>query len=509
MTSGLTRGLVTAGLVTALAMFAGVAPACAAPQGPVVTVEGGAVAGRATDDLRIFQGIPYAAPPVGDRRWRAPAPVLSWQGTRDATRFGAACMQPSGRKEAWAQVGPTSEDCLFLNIWQPAKPGKYPVMVFLHGGGFTYGSAGVPLYDGAALARRGVVVVTLNYRLGVLGFFAHPALTREAPGSALGNYGIMDQIAALRWVRKNIAAFQGDARNVTAFGESAGAGTVQLLMGAPAAEGLFDKAISQSGAGGSVLPSFAKVEAVGKTLSDAAGLGDVTAAQLRGLPADKLLLRSFPFIDGKVVVASPGTAFLRKREMKIPLIIGANSNESTLSSNNADGVKLALGTAVSDFETRYVAARPGKSADAAKTDLAEDVLSILPSVSIGAMHAAAGGRAYSYYFDQVPASQRAGSAGAGHGDELQYLFGNPYDGAVWDDADRAVSRAIGNYWVQFARTGDPNAKGTVAWPRIDEATAPHSLTIATPIRATMLTPLEEQARKAALATSIAAWTNEP
>lgn len=474
----------------------------------IATIDAGKVAGSTERDLLVFKGIPYAEPPVGDRRWRAPVRPAPWQGVRQATKFGAACPQPPGRKEPWAQVGPTSEDCLFLNVWRPAKPGKYPVMVFLHGGGFTFGAAGVPLYDGANLARRGAVVVTLNYRMGLLGFFAHPALTKESPGEPLGNYGIMDQIEALRWVKRNIAAFSGDAGNVMVFGESAGAGTVQIMMGSPAAAGLFQRAGSESGAGGSVLPSFAQAEALGQKLSDAAGLRDVTAAQLRALPVDKLLMRSFPFIDGRIVIASPGTPFARRREAKVPLLIGANSNEATLSSNNAAAVKQVLGDAVAGFEQGYIAARPGKSVDAAKTDLAEDVLSILPSLSIGVMHAEAGAPAYGYYFDQVPSNLRAGSAGTGHGDEVQYVFGNPYEGTVWDDADRAVAKATGDYWVNFARTGDPNGKGSVAWPRIDAGGAARYVVIGTPITARSLTPLEEKARAASLAASAAGWAKE-
>lgn len=485
-----------------------IAASASAQQRPIAPTTNGRVIGTAADGVAVFRGVPYAAAPIGARRWRPPVDAVAWTGLRDASRFGSACAQPPGRTEAWAQVGPTSEDCLFLNVWRPTRRGSYPVMVFLHGGGFTYGAAGVPLYDGANLARRGVVVVTLNYRLGVLGFFAHPTLTQEASGAPLGNYGIMDQLSALRWVRRNIAGFGGDARNVTVFGESAGAGSIQLMMGSPAADGLFDRAVSQSGAGGSVLPSFRTAEATGRKLTDAAGLGEVTAVQLRGLPVEKLLLRSFPFIDGRIVVASPGTAFQRRRQAKVPLIIGANSNEATLSANNAAAVKLVLGEQVAEFERAYAVARPRSSADAARIDLAEDVLSVLPSISIGTMHAAAGAPAYGYYFTQVPASQRVGSAGAGHGDEVQYLFGNPYDGAVWDANDRAVSQAMGDHWVRFARTGNPNGAGASNWPRIDDGPLPRYLSMGQPTRALTLTPLEERVRAASLAASASGWEKE-
>ncbi len=491
----------------AIAAFASILPAAAQPR-PAARIETGRVSGVAERGVLAFKGIPYAAAPVGERRWRAPAPAAPWPGVRDASRYGAACPQPSDHKEPWAQVGVTSEDCLFLNIWRPARPGKYPVMVFLHGGGFTYGAAGVPLYDGARLARRGVVVVTLNYRLGRLGFFAHPALTREDPDGLLGNYGVMDQIAALRWVKRNVAAFGGNAGNVTIFGESAGAGVVQLLMGTPAASGLFDKAISESGAGGSVLAPIRGAEGVGEKWAESVGLKDATIQQLRALPVEKTLGRSFPFIDGRVVVASPGTPFSRGREAKVPLIMGANSNEATLVNNSDAAARRVLGDRYDAFLKAYAAARPGKSEKEAAVDLAEDSLSILPSISIAAMHAANGAPSYDYYFTQVPSNLRAGSTGTPHGGELEYLFGNPDAGSVWDAGDRQVSETIAAAWVRFARTGNPNAPGTHRWRRVAGDGALRYMTIGTPARPGALTPLEQQVRKRSLAASQPGWAAE-
>lgn len=489
-----------------VAALVAAAPAPAADR-PLASTETGRVAGTVEGDLTVFRGIPYAAAPVGPLRWRPPAAAARWDGVRDASRFGRACPQPP-RDEPWARVGPTGEDCLVLNIWRPAKAGRYPVLVFVHGGSFTFGAAGVPLYDGAKLARRGAVVVTINYRLGLLGFFAHPALTREAGTDPVGNYGIMDQAAALRWVRRNIAGFGGDPRNVTLFGESAGAGSVQLLMASPAGRGLFHRAASQSGAGGSVLASLAEAEALGARLAEAAGLRDATAAQLRAIPAERLLARSFPFIDGRIVRNSPGNAFRLGRTARIPLIIGANSNEATLASNNPEIAKLALGDRTEAFARAYIAARPGMPEAAARIDLAEDALSLMPSMSVAVMHAANGAPAWDYYFTQVPASARAGSAGAGHGDELQYLFGNPYDGVTWDAADRAVSDAMGDAWVRFARTGKPGGGGLAAWPRVDAGGLPRYLTIGPPGAAKALTPLEEDVRRTSLAASTARWVKE-
>lgn len=506
------RALATVAMIAATAFPARPGSAKPAESRPLVRVESGTLAGAVDQGVLVFRGIPYAAPPIARLRWRAPAPALRWKGVRDASRYGAACPQPSDHKEAWARVGPTSEDCLFLNVWRPAHTGKYPVMVFLHGGGFTYGAAGVPLYDGAKLARRGVVIVSLNYRLGKLGFFAHPALTREDPSGLLGNYGVMDQIAALRWVRRNIALFGGDPGDVTLFGESAGAGVVQTLMGSPEAKGLFQKAISESGAGGSVLAPIrnapVSAEVQGEHWAESLGLKDATVDQLRALPVEKTIGRAFPFIDGRVIVASPGTPFLRKSEAKIPLMIGANSNEATLPSNNEALARMVLGARYDALAQAYLAARPGATLEAAKTDLAEDTLSILPSMSIAVMHAANGAPAYSFYFTQVPANRRAGSAGVPHGGELEYLFGNPDEGSSWDDADRKLSRTMGDLWVRFARTGNPSLPG-MTWPATGPAGLPHYLILGTPTRAATLTPLEEDVRKASLAASAARWAQEP
>jgi len=474
-------------------------------QRPTVRIDSGKLKGVAEKGVVAFKGIPYAAAPTGELRWRPAVRPAKWPGVRDASRYGAACPQPGDHKEAWARVGATSEDCLFLNIWRPSSSGKHPVMVFLHGGGFTYGAAGVPLYDGANLARRGVVLVSMNYRLGLLGFFAHPALTKADPGSPQGNYGIMDQIEALRWVRRNIAAFGGDPHNVTIFGESAGAGVVQVLMGSPQAKGLFDKAVSESGAGGSVLMPIrgagTSAEAAGEQWAKSAGLPDATAAQLRSLPVERLLKRSFPFIDGSVVVASPGAPFAAGTEKKLPLIIGANSNEATLAGNNEAQAKWVLGDsydqALADYRTI--------SGDMAPTRLAEDSLSILPSFSIAKMHAANGAKAYAYYFDQVPASRRAGSAGTPHGGELEYLFGNPDEGSIWDEADKRASQAMAAYWVNFARTGNPNGADLPAWPQVSAAGNLTYLAIDSSPHKVELTNLREKVRQRSLATSRSGW----
>lgn len=501
-------------LATALPFaLATAGPALARPSPTQVEIDTGTVAGSAEGQLLVFKGIPYAAPPVGPLRWKAPQPALHWAGLRETRGFGAACPQGTEHKEPWAQVGPMSEDCLFLNVWRPKGGGKHPVMVFLHGGAFTYGAAGVPLYDGAALAARGVVIVTVNYRLGRLGFFAHPALTREDPNGQLGNYGIMDQVAALRWVKRNIAGFGGDPGNVTIFGESAGAGTVQILMSSPTSAGLFHKAISESGAGGSVLLPIRggalNAEKLGELWAGSLGLKDATAEQLRAIPLADVVRngRSFPFLDGKVVVRSPGDPFYQGKQMRIPLIIGGNSNESSLGGMTEAAAKALLGNAFPDLLKGYVA-MTGKPSAAAAVDLAEDVGFVLPSYALADRQAAAGAKAYAYYFDQVPVDQRAGATGTDHGGELEYVFGTKPVEHRWDAQDAAVSKMMGDYWVRFAKTGDPNGPGTPRWPAVTTQPTAY-LSVGAKTQAARLQPVQERAKAAAMADSVKKWAVMP
>ncbi|WP_032986273.1 carboxylesterase/lipase family protein, partial [Cronobacter malonaticus] len=269
-------------------------------ESPTVTTTHGDVRGLTENDIAVWRGIPYAAPPVGERRWRAPQPLTAWQGVRDATAFSAASWQNAGfcRELAGGDPGAFSEDCLYLNVWAPAtRETPLPVMVWLHGGGFTLGAGSLPPYDGQALARRGVVLVTINYRLGHLGFFAHPALEGEDPAGPVYNFALLDQIAALRWVQDNIAAFGGDRDNVTLFGESAGARSVLSLMASPLAKGLFHKAIVQSGY---TLPDIPRRKALlnGAALTRHLGLDNPTAADLRALPADTFWPLTAPYVTG-------------------------------------------------------------------------------------------------------------------------------------------------------------------------------------------------------------------
>lgn len=490
------------------------APSAAAQSGSTpMTLDSGRIAGTVEGPLTVFRGVPFAAPPVGPLRWKAPQPTPPWTGVREARAFGAACPQGPEHKEPWAQVGAMSEDCLFLNVWRPTKPGKYPVMVFLHGGGFTYGAAGVPLYDGAALAKRGAVIVTINYRLGRLGFFAHPALTREDPQGRLGNYAIMDQIAALEWVKRNIARFGGDAANVTLFGESAGAGSVQILMGAPLANGLFHKAISESGSGSSALfpirGGALNAEKLGDMWAGSLGLKDATPEQLRALPLADVVRngRAFPFIDGKVVVRSPGEPFYRAAEKRIPLIIGGNSNESSLGGMTEAAAKALLGEQFPALLQGYVA-MTGKPAATAAIDLAEDAGFVLPSYALADRHAANGAPTFAYWFDQAPVDQRVGAAGTDHGGELEYVFGTKPVEHRWDARDVAVSKLMGDYWVRFARTGNPNGGGAPTWPAVTTGPTAY-LAVGAETTPARLQPVQERAKDAAMADAQKKWAATP
>lgn len=502
-------GIAVAAVATQLAFAA---PATGQAASPPVLTDAGAVTGKVEGKVVAFRGIPYAAPPVGPLRWQPPQPTVRWSGNRDAGAYGAACPQPE-REEAWAQVGRQSEDCLFLNVWRPRKPGKYPVMVFFHGGGFTFGAAGVPLYEGAKLAERGVVLVTVNYRLGRLGFFAHPALTRENPGGALGNYAIMDSVASLRWVQRNIASFGGDPGNVTIFGESAGAGTVQILMGSPDLRGLFHKAVSQSGSGASALPPIrggaVNAEALGEAWTKQLGLANATPEQLRGIPVEEVIkARGFPVIDGKVVRSSPGEPFYNGTQLKIPLMIGSVSNESTLGGMTEATARALLGDAeFASLRDAYVA-ESGKSPDAATIDLAEDLAFVTPSFALADRHAAAGAPAFGYFFDQVTSDRRANSAGTEHGGELEYLFGNPAAEHRWDAQDARVSRQMGDYWVRFAKTGDPNGSGAVRWPAVTSQPTSY-LVIGGATHAERLSAAREKAKAATMGDAAKKWAETP
>ncbi|WP_447728280.1 carboxylesterase/lipase family protein [Sphingomonas koreensis] len=435
-----------------------------------VRVDSGALDGATADGVAAFKGIPYAAPPVGERRWAAPAPVVPWTAPRDATRFGADCVQNVIPGDV-SLGAPMAEDCLFLNVWTP-KPGaggKLPVMVWIHGGGFVAGSGALATTDGAQLAGRGVVAVTFNYRLGRFGFFAHPALGEG------GNWGLMDQIAALQWVKRNIAAFGGDPANVTIFGESAGGQSVARLMAAPAARGLFAKGITASGGGRDRWPALADAQAKGSAFAAKTGAADLAA--LRALPAETVRggitilnkeeqTASGPLTDGTIVPGDADAIFAAGKQARIPFIAGSNDDELGLVP--APFLPMVNGPILAQFGegAKVVNIAYGSDATAARY-LAGDAIFVEPALALATRHARSGAPAWLFRFGYVTESKREPGKGAGHASDVPFQFGNlPADATA---ADRAAAAQIMTYWTNFARTGDPNGKGLAAWSRFDAA----------------------------------------
>jgi para-nitrobenzyl esterase len=439
-----------------------------APTSPIVKVSQGDVQGAATDGIAVFKGLPFAAPPVGDLRWRVPQHPANWSGVRPATAFSATCAQ--------------AEDCLYLNIYEPAdakRSAHLPVMVWIHGGAFIFGSGSQ--YDGTQFAKQGVVVVTVNYRLGRAGWFAHPALTAEDPKGLLGNYGLLDQIAALEWVRDNIKAFGGDPKNVTIFGESAGAISINYLMLAPQAKGLFAKAISESGFGRLAARPLSSVERSGVTFAEKVGVQgpDPAAAKaLRALSwadltsnvagigsADQLL----PMADGKMITGSAAEGFADAKEAHVPYLLGGNSDEASLTRRGINAAERLA--AIQQRRVAFIAAYdPGNSGDAVRimARLVTDTTISEPDRDLARLHASHGNATYVYHFSYTPASQRDSLLGLPHGGEIAYVFNTPR-AIPFDDEGKAVAAAANKYWAQFAKTGHPESAGGAMWPKFDAA----------------------------------------
>lgn len=445
----------------------------------VHTVPAGTIEGRAKDGIEAFAGIPYAAPPVGALRWRPPAPAPRWTGTRAAAEFGNDCPQVRFDGDATPSTQAMSEDCLYLNVWRPAKGArKLPVMVYIHGGAFVAGSAASPTLDGANLARRGALIVNFNYRLGRFGFFAHPALTAEAGGKPDANFAFLDMIAALQWVRDNASAFGGDPGNVTIFGESAGGAAVDFLMASPLAQGLFHKAIVQSGANREPYarlsvdrPTRISGEKAGAAFAAKAGLTSPDAAALRALPADTVQGQlamwdmqadrfNGPIIDGKSVVADPIERFAAGDVPKIPFIVGttgAELSEEPFAPAMMDYLKSQLDPAgLADLARAY--------GDPLPPALIDDYFFREAARGYARIMRDHGAPAWRYIFDHVTEADRAKRKGAGHASELAYLFGNLPAGA--GQSDREAARLMGDYWVNFAKNGHPNGRGLPDWPQV-------------------------------------------
>ena len=517
-TTLITRFAVAAvGLLLAVGGFAPLeAQTVLDPETPVMVTGGairGAVAAR-NAGIIAFRGIPYAAPPVGDLRWRPPAQVSGWQGVRDAAGSGPICIQNGG------QIVPQDEDCLLLNVWAPRETSEpRPVLFWIHGGGYTGGSGSTAIYDGTPLAADGAVVVTINYRLNVFGFLAHPALSAESPHGASGNYGLLDMVAALEWVRDNIAAFGGDPGRVTIFGESAGGGAVMSVMLVPQAGGLFHGAIAQSNwINGWDRPlaeparGWEAAEAQGVRVAAALGIAEGaedSLAALRAASAADVFAASnaeagsafmrtgnvwAPNVDGWVIPEDPLAMYRAGRQHPVPLITGLNGNEGSLMTRGMDipnagafeaYVRSVYPELADEMLAHYDASSPA-AAKAAVDKVVHDLYFAGPVRAHAEAQAAAGAPTWLYHFTHVPPTAWGAALGSHHAAELVYVFGTltrREEGGErplgltpvgdYTDTDTALSATMRAYWVQFAATGDPNREGLPPWPAFDPETDRH------------------------------------
>ncbi len=497
---------------------------CADLASAAVTTETGQVEGTAQDGMTVYLGIPFAAPPVGDLRWRAPQPAARWTGVKSATAFAPACTgggSPSGiRRQAIGrgnapapgrgnaptaapapaaargrQGGPpgggSSEDCLYLNVWTPARTAneRLPVMVWIYGGGFVGGSTAGALTTGKRLASKGVIVVSIAYRVGPLGYLAHPGLSAESKDRVSGNYGVLDMIAGLQWVKRNIAAFGGDPQKVTIFGESAGGIAVSMLSASPLAKGLFRAAISQSGGsfGPPSLPALPgenmllmkDAERLGQEFAAKAGAASV--ADLRKLSAAEVVAAAagsegitWPIIDGRVIPDDQYKMYEAKRFNDTPILVGYNSDEGLSFGVPAspDAYRQATRQRYGPYADRLLAAYPTDSDKVSKTarDLTRDAAFGWATWSWARLQDTHGkGKAYLYYFDQhpdYPADSPNAGRGSAHGSEIQYVFQHLPASAT--ESDKAISETMAVYWTNFAKKGDPNGPGVPAWPAYDD-----------------------------------------
>jgi para-nitrobenzyl esterase len=466
-----------------------------AADAPTVKTDKGKIAGYISKDgqIRIFKGVPYAAPPVGPLRWKPPQPAAKWHGTRTATSFGSHCMQPHVYDDMIFPDPGQSEDCLNLNVWSPAKDkhAKLPVMVWIYGGGFAGGATSEPRQDGENLAHKGVIVVSMNYRLNIFGFFVHPELTAESPQHASGNYGLLDQTAALQWVRRNISAFGGDPANVTIFGESAGSFAVSAQMASPLGQGLFARGIGESGGAFSATLPFATREEREKTDPEKVSkiLGTTKLSDLRALSADEVVKavtpqaggdaeRFPPDVDGYFLTQSVPAVYAAGKQAHVPLIAGWNADEGgipqktlTVAEFNEMAQKV-FGDQAQNFLAVYTATTDDEALRAAK-DLAADRFIAYSTWRWLEAHVATGGQpVYRYHFELPSPGDKFHQAGTTfHSDDIEYVFGNldSRQGAVWTPEDRKMSELIQTYWTNFAKTGDPNGADLPKWQTYNAA----------------------------------------
>lgn len=446
----------------------------------VVRISTGQISGSAATDpsIRVFKGIPYAKPPVGQLRWKAPQSPDSWTAVRQSTEFGPPCMQQPYPQTSiyYSPLAKTSEDCLYLNVWTAAKSAKEkrPVMVWIHGGGYTRGSGATPTYDGGNLAKKGVVVVTINYRLGVFGFMAHPELTAESDVHSSGNYGLLDMVKALEWVQKNIAAFGGDPKRVTIFGESAGSSAVNFLMASPLSKGLFQRVIGESGANFGRAGTLAQAEENGKRFGER--IQASTLAALRAKSADDLLTAGGafrPVADGWFLPEGVSAIFDQGKQSDVPLIAGYNADEArTLQPWPANGTAKSFLDQVhrrfGDFAGEFLKLYPADSEDQAReahyNSSRDQGMGWQMRTWVREQNKSGKAPAYLYYFTRIPPSPQSDRYRAYHAAEIQYAFDNLRANRQWEDADRKLADVMSSYWVNFAITGNPNGKGLPKWP---------------------------------------------
>ena len=457
---------------------------------PPISVTGGQIAGNDNGEVRTWFGVPFAAPPVGDLRWRSPQPVVPWQGVKETTAFSPACRQTV----AWIR-SPQSEDCLYLNIWAPEQAEKLPVIVWIHGGGYFGGTGAQGLYDGTRLTKHGVIVVTINYRLGVFGFLATPELSAESPDHASGNQGIEDQIAALQWVKANIAAFGGDPARVTIMGESAGANSVAVLVASPAAKGLFQRAIAESGnysvpldASENTRADRKTAEAEGAAFMKAQGAADI--ADLRQMDADTLIRQPWAprvIADGQVLREDMTATYRHHRQNDVPILVGWNADEGKdlapeilgtgdfTAANHKALVGKLLGHAPSNA---LLAAYPGTTDAQARASINQLTTDwwgwrMWYWTSLKAQNGKQ--KPYLYYFvhsPTEPATPCGYGCQAGHGAEIPFIFNQlDQDPRPWSAEDRQLADRLATYWTNFARTGDPNGANLPDWPAFDGSNA--------------------------------------
>ena len=486
-------------LIAGIALTLIASLAWAAAPGDPVKIDAGLINGvsGASAGSRVYAGIPFAAPPLGNLRWKPPQPVKPWEGVRDCSAFGPWCPQP--KPMLGKELGKLSEDCLYLNVWTSAKnyEARLPVMFWIHGGGCTTGSGGSSYYNGEALAKQGVVVVTINYRLGPFGFFAHPLLSQESEHGVSGNYGLLDQIAALQWVQRNIARFGGDPNCVTIFGESAGSASVCRLMVSPLAKGLFHRAIAESGGAEGrdrhLKQDVGRVEAmekIGQRIATKLGCDKApyVLAELRAKSADELLSASDPaqglfgkgtkfgwIVDGWVLPDDPGALFAAGKQAPVPFIAGTNADEGTIFLQQLPGLhvmgyKLTVRTVFREQAPQYLALYPVTQDDqvrAALSRLTTIGAFVYPARADARAQAKIDAKTFLYHFTRVPPYVRGRDYGAFHSAEIGYVFGNLVPMGTFEPLDKGLSRTMSACWVQFAKTGDPNGPGLPQWPAYD------------------------------------------